>query len=65
MLVSKVRGLFTCFLALVVMFLTAINAYANLSEKHIIVGGIENVRIDEEDFGRGHVVKFIEFRGIF
>ena len=37
------------FFAVTIAFLTSINVYAGLSEKRIIVGGVENVRIVELD----------------
>ncbi len=43
------RGLATSLFVLAITFLTAIDAYAGLSEKRIIVGGVENVRISEVD----------------
>lgn len=43
------KGLASTFVVALVTFFTATNVYAGLSEKRIIVGGIENVRIDEVD----------------
>ena len=45
------KGLATTFFVVAIIFFTAIDAYAGPSEKRIVVGGIENVRIgiDEMD----------------
>ena len=43
------KRLATTFFVVAIFFFTAINVYAVLSEKRIIVGGVENVRIDEVD----------------
>lgn len=43
------KSLSSTFVVAIVTFFTAINVYAGLSEKRIIVGGVENVRIDEVD----------------
>lgn len=43
------RNLATTLFLVAITFLTVINVYAGPSERRIIVGGVENVRIDEVD----------------